>query len=264
MTNSNATLLLVDDDPAIMLTIGDKLQSLGYKVIKATSAEEANVQLTRAQPDLIILDISMPGMGGMGFLKTISNPDGTLRHPVLVFTARSVLSDFFHDLGVAGFLAKTAAPERLIEEIQRITERRKSTPAPAPASPAPRAILLVEDDGAVKETLLRFFQRKNFEAWSVDRGSQLFKAVLDRRPDIIFVKYYLPDMNGPALAQRLAGEEFTRGIPVVLYDESGIHPARASFPHVHAYSPSADGEELLNAMRKAITSASAGIPAVNP
>lgn len=268
MTDSNATVLFVDDDPAILLTIGDKLRFLGYTVTTAVSAEKALAHLARSQPDLIILDISMPGMGGMGFLKAISNADGTSRYPVLVFTARAALDSFFAGLGVEGFLPKTASPEELIEEVRRITGQRRPATAPAAAATdhgaARYSILLVEDDVAVRDRLLHFFHRNNHVAWSVDRGSAIFKSVLERRPDVIVLKYLLPDMNGPAVAQRLADEEVTRAIPVILYDDSGIHSASASFPHVRLFSATASGAALLDAVSRSVLLPSAGAGAFPP
>ena len=256
MTTTKATILLVDDDPAILITIGDVLQFKGYNVITATSAEQASAQLARSRPDLIILDISMPGMGGMGFLKTISGADGTIQHPVLVFTARAALNGFFADLGVEGFLSKTEPPERLLEEVQRITGRRTPDPAPVPIvnnhGTGSFSVLLVEDDQHVREHLLHCFRRNNHTVRVVDRGSAIFESILNHRPDVILLKYFLPDMNGSAVAERLANQETTRTIPVILYDESGIHSADTVFPHVHAFTSSANGNVLLRTMVKAV------------
>jgi DNA-binding response OmpR family regulator len=123
-----AKILLIDDDPAVLLTVGDRLRLEGYEVIKAAGGDQALNMLRTDTPDLIVLDITMPGMTGLAFMKRISMPDGRPRYPILVFTARSNMEPFFADMAVEGFLAKTAEPQRLIDEIRRILARTRDAP----------------------------------------------------------------------------------------------------------------------------------------
>jgi CheY-like chemotaxis protein len=250
MSTSNGSILLVDDDPSILHALGDTLQSNGYNVIRSISAEHALGRLSKERPDLIILDINMPGMGGMSFLKTISGADGALRYPVLVFTARAVLADFFADLGVVGFLPKTAEPEALLEKVKRALAQREAALAERETA-TPRRLLLVEDDAAIRESLLRFFRQHGYDAWGVSDGFSIAAVTHGSRPDAILLKYILPHMNGPAIAQMLADEPLTRDVSIVLYDASGIHSTHDPHPHIKAFVPSADGEALLKALREA-------------
>lgn len=123
-----AKILLIDDDPAVLLTVGDRLRLEGYEVIKAAGGDQALNMLRTDTPDLIVLDITMPGMTGLAFMKRISMPDGRPRYPILVFTARSNMEPFFSDMAVEGFLAKTAEPQRLMDEIRRILARTRDAP----------------------------------------------------------------------------------------------------------------------------------------
>ena len=61
------TILIVDDDRSLLTTLSDFLAFEGYEVLTAESGEDGLRTLTDATPDLIILDMSMPGMGGVGF-----------------------------------------------------------------------------------------------------------------------------------------------------------------------------------------------------
>jgi len=99
-------LLLVDDDQSLLETLGDFLSFEGYEVLCAVSGEDALVKMRPFQPDLIILDMGMPGMGGTGFLDRITQPDGHTLYPVLVLTARASMAEYFAcgqtDRGVPG------------------------------------------------------------------------------------------------------------------------------------------------------------------
>lgn len=248
MTAINGTILLIDDDPSILLTLGDALALSGYKVRRSSSAEHALTDVQKERPDLIILDISMPGIGGLGFLKAISDHDGTIKYPVLVFTARAVLADFFAELGVNGFVPKTATPESLLEEVKRITAKRTPPMEEKKRSSAPRKLLLVEDDVASREGLLYFFRQHQHEVWGVSDGFNIAATIQVFQPDVILLKYILPHMNGPAIAQALASAPATQGIPIILYDASGLHSARDEFPCIRAFVASADSAALLKAV----------------
>jgi hypothetical protein len=64
------------------------------------------------------------------------------------------------------------------------------------------------------------------------------------------LKYILPHMNGPAIAQMLAGMPSTRNISVILYDDSGLHSPSTTFPHVRTFVPTAEGKALLKAVQQ--------------
>ena len=113
-------ILLVDDDPSLLATMGQFLKFEGYDVTTAESGETALEHLKIIRPDIIVLDMSMPGMGGMCFLKSIMGPDGKPQYPVLVLTARSQMAEMFGDIEVDGFMSKPADPDGLLQEIARI------------------------------------------------------------------------------------------------------------------------------------------------
>ena len=120
---SQRKILLVDDDPSLLITVGQLLKFEGYDVTTAESGETALELLKAFKPDLIILDMSMPGMGGVGFLKNIMEGKKPA-FPVLVLTARSQMAEFFADIEVEGFLTKPAEPDALLQEVARILFQR--------------------------------------------------------------------------------------------------------------------------------------------
>lgn len=250
MSITKGTILLVDDDPAILLSVGDQLGFEGYTVIKASTAEQALSLLRDTEPDLIILDISMPGMGGLGFLKDIPETAGLLKYPVLVFTARAELDAFFANTGVDGFLPKIVDPETLLKEVDHIIQKRRLTPDRGPSGTDRHRIVVAEDDQDVQHDIVGAFLRQGHHAWGVASGFAVLEAVVTHHPTVVLLKYILPLMNGPSIAQMLAGLPSTREIPVILYDDSGLHAATSTFPHVDAFVPSANGKALLKAVEE--------------
>jgi CheY-like chemotaxis protein len=216
-------ILLIDDDTNLLATLGTFLGSEGYDVVTADSGEAGLEKLADMAPDLIILDMSMPGMGGIGFLKDIFSDDGVPKHPVLVLTARSNMAEFFSEVAVDGFIAKPCDPSDLLMEVGRIIFLRSGTPAGASekAKPAPGKVLIAEDDTHTNENLVGAFAGAGFVAHGVFAGPEVLEKAIIEKPDIIVLKYVLAGMNGDAVAGMLKEMPNTKHIPVVLYDDSG-------------------------------------------
>ena len=222
-TQEKRKILLIDDDTSLLITLSDFLSFEGYDVVTADSGEQGLKRLETIVPDLIILDMSMPGMGGVGFLKRISRPDGTLEHPVLVLTARANMAEFFANVNVDGFVSKPCNPDDLLMEVGRIIFLRRGTEgaAPAPTSrQVRRKILIGEDDSMINRSLVNAFSEAGYVVDSVSSGPEVLEKAIVQKPDLIVVKYVLTSMNGDAVAEMLGKMPNTRTIPIVLYDES--------------------------------------------
>src|SRR4029077_16070984 len=76
------------------------------------------------KPDLIILDMNMPRMGGLEFYQKISDQLNQPKYPVLVLTARANMETLFKELNIDGFMAKPFEVDNLLEEINIIIKKR--------------------------------------------------------------------------------------------------------------------------------------------
>jgi CheY-like chemotaxis protein len=247
MSAHKGNILLVDDDPAILLTVGDQLRSEGYIVTRAENAERGLACLASFRPDLIILDIRMPGMGGIGLLKQMANPGGSLRYPVLVFTARVEMDEFFTHTSVDGFLSKTSDPAALLKEIERIIAKHRFESA-ARAKPGKWRVLLAEDHPEAKAALTDHLRTAGYDAHSATSGYELIQLALRDPPDVILLKSLLPKLKGPAVASVLAGMPTLARIPIVLYGEDGDPFQDKSSPNVCMLIPGTCASDLLSAV----------------
>lgn len=217
-------ILLIDDDASLRRTLSDFLRFEGYDVIKADSGEKGLEKLKSCSPDLIILDMSMPGMGGVGFLKEIMDDDGKPGYPVLVLTARANMAEFFADVDVDGFIAKPCDPQDLLMEVGRIIFLRSGDGVEAVAGDKRkrRKLLLGEDDSKVSTRLREWFSSRDFIVEVVDKGPEVLERAIVSRPDAIVLKQILEGMNGKAVADMLGVMPNTKNIPVVIYDGTGM------------------------------------------
>lgn len=114
------TLLIIDDDPDILVPMSSFLSKRDFSVIEAKSSEEAFGILETQQPDLIITDVLLPQANGYEFLKQVKADAMTRDIPVLVMTGRGKMRDVFETLGVSGFIAKPFVPEELFQMVKEI------------------------------------------------------------------------------------------------------------------------------------------------
>jgi len=98
-----ARLLLIDDDPAVSLTLARMLEFRGHQVTRIESAEIGLAMAIEAPPDAVILDMKMPQMGGLEFLRRLRAAPGLERLPVGVITGDYFLGDaVLQELGQLG------------------------------------------------------------------------------------------------------------------------------------------------------------------
>ncbi len=248
MTTTQDRILLVDDDPAVLLSVGDQLRLDGYEVVTAETGDQALQVLRTLTPDLIILDISMPGMTGLAFLKRISGADEKPRYPVLVFTARANMEQFFADTAVEGFLAKTCDPTLLTREIERILLKHKKAGRNCNAHHHHPHLMIIEDEPRLSMRLRSFFTAAGYETTILHDNSTLVESLQARTPDVILLKEMLPGMAGSSIAASLAPFTNASGISVIVYDSSGLHNPDAKFTNVDRFVSSSTPPDLLKAV----------------
>lgn len=256
MSEHKHLILAVDDDTDLLATLGDFLRFEGYEVEAVASAEEGIARLADIVPDLIILDISMPGMGGIGFLNEKMQIPRVAKVPVMVFTARANMEKFFKDVEVAGFIAKPCDPAELLKEIGKIiaaTGPRVGGGSQKPSGGARRKLLIAEDEAGPRATMMNAFADAGFDAVWVATGPEVVEKAIVEKPDAIVMKLVMERMNGDAAAAMMNEIPSTRSIPIVLYDETGSQPRDRILseegPGLRRLVRSGKPEELIRAVR---------------
>ena len=117
-----AKLLVVDDDKNLRLLYEQELQEEGHEVSLASSGPEALDYLKAKRPDLIILDISMPGMDGIEALGKILAKDKTM--PVILNTAYSTYKDNFMTWSADAYVVKSGDLTELKAKIKDVLKTR--------------------------------------------------------------------------------------------------------------------------------------------
>ena len=119
-------ILIVDDDPDTVKFINIMLSRLGYSVVSATSGMEALERVQVEHPDLIILDVMMPGMDGYEVSRNLRRSPKTATTPILMFTAKTTIEDKLagYDAGVNLYLTKPIHPIDLQANIRNLLTQK--------------------------------------------------------------------------------------------------------------------------------------------
>ncbi len=117
--------LVVDDDPDVCDLVSFKLEQSGYEVRRATSAAEAVDEVAAARPDIVLLDIMMPGRSGLDVLAQWRAEPGTADLPVIMLTARAQDYDINHglELGADDYIVKPFSPRDLVRRVDAVLGR---------------------------------------------------------------------------------------------------------------------------------------------
>lgn len=116
----NKKLLLIDDDPNLILLVKDYLEFRGYNVDTAENGREALEVLDQLTPDMIICDVMMPEMDGYALVKHIREEPTTNRIPVLFLSAKGQSQDRVKGLneGADVYMSKPFEPEELVAQVE--------------------------------------------------------------------------------------------------------------------------------------------------
>src|SRR5262245_42119383 len=130
---SRADVLLVEDDTDLLKLIALRLRSAGYGVRTAASAERALAEMEAARPDVLVTDLKMDGMDGLGLFDAVQKAAPVL--PVIILTAHGTIPDAVSAMkrGVFGFLPKPFEPRTLLAQIEEALSATRGARASVPA-----------------------------------------------------------------------------------------------------------------------------------
>jgi two-component system alkaline phosphatase synthesis response regulator PhoP len=118
-------ILIVDDEKDIVKMLDYNLKKEGYRTISCYNAEDALDLTDREHPDLIILDLMLPGMDGLEVCKTLKKENRTARIPIIMLTAKTQEADKIVglELGADDYITKPFSPRELVARIKAVLRR---------------------------------------------------------------------------------------------------------------------------------------------
>jgi CheY-like chemotaxis protein len=202
---SAATILVVDDDPAVLDLMSITLGKEGYRVIHARTGEEAITQARAYRPQAITLDVVMPRMDGWTVLTALKADPDLCDIPVVVVSILRERGIAF-SLGAADFMTKPVDRASLTAMLRRYCADTDSDP-----------VLIVEDDPSAREAARRMLERLGFTAAEAASGVEALRW-LDSHPPpaLILLDLIMPEMDGFAMLEAMRKRPTLENVPVVV------------------------------------------------
>lgn len=247
---SGRRILLVEDDDSIRTIAVMSLQELGgHQVLAFASGEEALARAVPFAPELLMLDVSMPGMDGPQTLVALRRQP-ELRHVPAVFltahtNARQVAE--LRKLGAIDVIAKPFDPMHLCDRIMAVLTGPGTIPAPLERPPL---ALVVEDDPGIRYLLDFILHQQGWAVVEAHDGRQGLAAI-HQGPvaDAVLLDVMLPQIDGLQLLEQLRELPRWDGVPVMMLtakgDETSVRHALAAGAADYLVKPF-DPAELAN------------------
>jgi DNA-binding response OmpR family regulator len=152
----NQRILIVEDETSLAQILVDYLKRDGFDATAVADGEEAMAELRRAPPDLLLLDLMLPGMDGLSILRELRK---TSSLPVILVTAKVEEIDRLIglELGADDYVCKPYSPREVVARVKTVLRRMRPAPAAAPATAGTGDLdrLSACADEAVSQTRLR-------------------------------------------------------------------------------------------------------------
>jgi two-component system phosphate regulon response regulator PhoB len=118
-------ILVVEDNPDILELVAYNLEAQGYEVTRAMTGENGLSQAARVGPDLVILDVMLPGINGLDVCRKLKQNETTRSLPVILLTAKSEDADIISglELGADDYITKPFSPKVLIARVRALLRR---------------------------------------------------------------------------------------------------------------------------------------------
>jgi DNA-binding response OmpR family regulator len=257
-------ILIVEDDQKIALALQVRLKANRYAVSVASDAiQGANLGRT-LKPDLILLDISMPGGDGFQLAETFQNMLETNGTPIIFITAfkNPELLEKVMMLGAVGLFEKPFDTEKLLYSIERELNRmdslaeRKSLASVGPKQghQGPKQVLIIEDDEKIAMTLALRLKAAGYGTTTAYDALTGLNAAINNPPALVLLDISMPAGDGFSVAERIQSLIPTP-TPIIFLTASKKPDFREKAKKLGAagyFEKPYEAEELFGAIRQAL------------
>ena len=202
--DSRPTVLVIDDDAAARDLMQRYLEREHLRAVTASSGEEGLRLAAEIRPQVITLDVIMPGMDGWAVLQALKSNPALCEIPVVMI---SMVGDsgLGYTLGASDYLLKPVTRESLAKILRRY-----------PCASPPCRVLLVEDDADARAMVSTLLSRQGCQVDVAVDGVDALQRVRRSVPNLVLLDLMMPNMDGFEFAETLRKNERWRNIPIVV------------------------------------------------
>ena len=183
-TGSGPLVLVIDDDATVQDLLRRSLNRDGFRVETAADGTSGLARARKLHPDIITLDVMMPGMDGWEVLAALKEDPETADIPVIVVSIVDERGLGF-SLGAADYLTKPLDFSRLSSVLNRHAKVGLG-----------RRVLIVEDDQATQELLQKRLTKEGWQVVAAGNGREALERLTQGPPDLVLLDLMMPEMDG--------------------------------------------------------------------
>ena len=201
------TALVVDDDPESIEVLRQMLADMGYRCITAENGTVGLRKARESRPDLITLDVFMPGMDGWEVLQRLKDDRATAEIPVVMVTVDANTGKASM-LGAEGFLQKPVQSSDLLDALDGLLDHDDDP-----------IILLVDDDEACLNELRQSLTPLSNRVLTARDGVEALSYINDldgQKLSLAIIDLYMPNLDGFGLMEKMTSMPETRDVPLVV------------------------------------------------
>jgi CheY-like chemotaxis protein len=202
-------VLVIDDDAAVRDLMSRFLGKEGFRVVTAAGGEEGLRLARTIEPDVITLDVLMPGMDGWSVLTALKADPALVEIPVVMLT---MLDDrnLGYALGAADYLTKPIDRERLVAVLGR---HRRDLP-----------VIVVDDDANFRDLARRTLEREGYTVIEADNGRAGLDRLRETTPSVVLLDLMMPEMDGFDFVASIRANATWRSLPIVVITAKDLSP----------------------------------------
>ncbi|TKG90793.1 response regulator [Puteibacter caeruleilacunae] len=200
--SSKKTVLVVDDEPEISISIATNIEKAGYATYQLNQGTKVVETAKQIQPFAITLDLLMPDMDGYEVLQELKQDPETANIPVIVVSI-SKDKDTALALGAVGYISKPVVKDELVKEIKRI-------------STSPLNVLVVEDNEFERKNVVKFLEEDNYLVTDAEDGIKCLELLDKILPDVVILDLMMPGLDGFSVIEKIKQNPETASIPVII------------------------------------------------
>jgi CheY-like chemotaxis protein len=207
-------ILIIDDDRNIAVVLAHLLRSAGFRAETASGALEGVGVARKDRPDLILMDMMMPGLGGITATRMIKDAPELVGIPVILISAvpEDEARRQMSDSGAVDFIAKPFYRDGLLGVVRRwLPEERMEAGKPRDDT----RVLVVDDDPQVTKFLAAALRNLGLSAWEAHDAKEALRLARTLLPGLIITDVHMPGIEGPDFCVQLKSSSATRHISVI-------------------------------------------------
>jgi two-component system, cell cycle response regulator len=218
------TILVIEDHELNLKLVKTLLQRGSLRVL-GTGDAESGIELARSgKPDLILMDIQLPGMDGLAATRLIKNDPLLRQIPVVAMTSYAMKADLekAKEAGCDGYITKPIDTRNFLDTICKFLQ----DPPPLSArnregEPYQKKILIVDDEPLNLKLLQAHLVQSKYEVHCARSGSEALEKAAQVSPDLILLDVMMPGMDGYEVTRKLKEDPQSRDIPIILITALG-------------------------------------------